>query len=139
MKFDEEKAKNLFLEAFGEISPADAVEVHNIWAREEYPDNEIFENGEDFLNEFFRTPYDAVTAAQFGNYRCTDDWVWLNAFANLESDSFTPRVIDEELLADWYIDQHWAELPPAFWEFCEYMDAAGDDEEGDENDDATEK
>ena len=114
------------------------MEVHNIWAWEECPDDEIYENGEDFLNKFFRTPYDAVTAAQFGNYRCTDDWVWFNAPANLESDSFTPRAIDERLLADWYMDQHWLKLPSAFWEFCEYMDTTGDDED-DENDAAAER
>lgn len=46
---------------------------------------EYFENDEYFINEFFKTPAEAVRAAYYGDYNYCDDYVHFNAYGNLDS------------------------------------------------------
>lgn len=131
MKFSEKKAKELFLEAWNDLTESESVEVYNIFARENYYE-EIYENSDDLINELFRTPYEALCAGLYGSYTPSQKLCWFNGYANLESSDFLPPFVDENELATWYIDQHWDELPSVFCDFCEYMNAAGDEEDDDE-------
>lgn len=50
-----------------------------------YPDDEIFSNDEDFLNEYFSTHSEAVRAAFYGDYKYNHKYVRFDGYANLES------------------------------------------------------
>ena len=81
---------------------------------------------------------DAVRAASYGNYRYYDDWVWFNAYGNLESGDYEEHLPlhDGEEMAEWYINNHdeakYFEEMSEFYEACEMGD--DDDEEDDEGD-----
>lgn len=48
---------------------------------------EYYENDEDFLNEHFSSPAEAIRAAQYGHYSFGDEYVRFNAYGNLVSKS----------------------------------------------------
>ena len=81
--------KELFLEVFESISFPLKVSLWNMYAREENPDEEIYDNDEDFFNTFYEgKPADAVRAASYGDYRYYDDYVWFNGYGNLVSANY---------------------------------------------------
>lgn len=48
---------------------------------------EVFTNDEDFFDNYFVKPHDAVRAVYYGEYNYTDDYVKFNGYGNLESTS----------------------------------------------------
>jgi hypothetical protein len=62
------------------------VNIHNTFCQENnYGDDIIEFNDDEFFEVHFTKPIDAVRAAQFGEYNFTDTFVKFNGYANLES------------------------------------------------------
>ena len=104
-------------------------------------ENVIESNDEDFFNLFFEgKPMEAVRAASYGHYNYADDWVWFNAYGNLESGDYEEQLPlrDGEEMAEWYIDNYdevsYVDGMEDFCEACENGDD-DDDDEGEEEDD----
>lgn len=73
-------------EWFDELTTADQVEAHNIYAREQSSDDEIHSNDDDFFNTYFENrTLEAVRAVCYGEYKYTDEYVVFNGYGNLES------------------------------------------------------
>lgn len=76
--------------------------------------DQIYYNDEDFLDEFFSTPTEAVRAVYYGDYKYSDRYVKFNGYGNLDSADFLDDFIylfelidnlkDGEYLLDEYND-----------------------------------
>ena len=139
----QEKLIELFVECYNNCSLNAKITIHNTYERENgygY-ENVIESNDEDFFNLFFEgKPMEAVRAAFYGNYRYCDEWVWFNAYGNLEGGDYEDQLPlhDGEEMAEWFI-AHYDEVDYItemgdFCEACENGDDDDDDEE-EENDD----
>lgn len=95
--------EDVFMECWGSCDTATNVEIWNKYARNNDPNNEIFENGEDFFNTYYYgKPMDAVRAVSYGEYSFTDTYVWNNGYGNLDSsDYYSDMPIDEYALLDY--------------------------------------
>lgn len=59
---------------------------YNDFLRENnYSDDEIFYNDEDFFNTFFSSPLEAVRASCYGDYNYNDNFVKFDGYGNLDS------------------------------------------------------
>ena len=65
--------------------------------------SKIYKNGSEFLDSFFRSPSDAVSAIEEGNYHSYDDYVIFNSYGILESFNYWQNCygINENILANW--------------------------------------
>lgn len=75
----------IFAKCFADLETSEKVALHNYYVTM-YDDacgNEIFENSEDFINERFPTPYDAINS--IGRYNINDDWAWIDDLGKLYS------------------------------------------------------
>lgn len=130
--FNKKKAIELFIEAWNNIPLEGKISIHNTYCSENNYERKIFSNEDDFINEHFSTPAEAVRAAVFGHYSYGDDYVWFNGYANLESGSFenTLPLTNVQELAEWFVSDinYLYEMS----DFIEYM------ENGDENDEEEE-
>ena len=140
---NKDKLIKLFVECYNNCDLRSKVAIHNTYERENGYDYEkvIEVNDEDFFNLFFEgKPMEAVRAASYGHYNYADDWVWFNAYGNLESGDYEGELPlhDGEEMAEWYIDNYdevsYVEEMRDFCEACENGDD-DDDDEGEENDD----
>lgn len=61
------------------------IQFHNDYCDREGSEDQIYENNGDFFDLFFSKPIDAVRAAQYGDYRYTDNFVRFDGYGNLES------------------------------------------------------
>lgn len=61
-----------------------------------YCDDRVFDNDDDFLNEMFTSPSEAVAAALYGNYSYTDEFVKFDGYANLESGNYLTDLVDKD-------------------------------------------
>lgn len=136
-----DKLIELFVECYYYCDLRSKIEIHNIYVRENNFSYEgvIERNDEDFFNLFFEgDPMEAVRASFYGNYHYYDDWVWFNAYGNLESgdDEEHLPLRDAEEMAEWYINNYdetkYFEEMSEFHEACEMGDEDEDDEEDDE-------
>ena len=108
---NEEKLVELFVEGYETCELSSKIEIHNIYIRETNGGcgYEIESNDEDFFNTFFEgKPMEAVRASYYGDFRYNDDFVWLNAYGNLESGDNEEEIplCDAEEMAEWYIDNY---------------------------------
>ena len=108
---NEEKLVELFVEGYETCELSSKIEIHNIYIRETNGGcgYEIESNDEDFFNTFFEgKPMEAVRASYYGDFRYNDDWVWFNAYGNLESGDNEEELplCDAEEMAEWYIDNY---------------------------------
>lgn len=132
-----DKLIELFVECYDNCDLRSKIEIHNIYVRENNfsYEGEIERNDEDFFNLFFEgKPMEAVRASFYGKYHYYDDWVWFNAYGNLESGDYEEQLPlrDAEEMAEWYINNHdeakYFEEMVDFYEACENGD--NEDEEG---------
>ena len=140
----QEKLIELFVECYNNCGLNAKITIHNTYERENgygY-ENVIERNDEDFFNLFFEgKPMEAVRATFFGDYRYADDWVWFNAYGNLNSGDYEEQLPlrDGEEMAEWYIDNYdevrYFEEMVDVCEACENGDDEDEDDEGEENDD----
>lgn len=76
------------------------VNYHNIYARKNASDDEIYNNDEDFFLTFFGSKImDAIRAISYGEYKYNDDYVMFNGYANLESFDYPGGRIDKVSIA----------------------------------------
>lgn len=120
---NKEKLIELFIEAFDNLGCADdIVKVHNIYTRENYPDDEVFDNDDEFCDEHFDKPSEVVRAISFGRYKYGDKYVWFTGSGNLRSsDDVDDMPMDSaRTMGEWFIDE-WNEVSgiEEFSEFCE--------------------
>jgi len=78
------------------------IEIHNEYCSQYDMDNYIWSNDEHFFTEMFDGRIDeAVRAVCYGEYHYTDNYVWFNGYANLESGNYTNNMpIDINEIAD---------------------------------------
>lgn len=106
---NKEKLIELFVEAFDNLdSASDIVKIHNIYANENNSEDEVFENNDEFLDEYFEKPSQAVRAAMFGKYNYGDKYVWVNFCGNLKSSDYVEDmpIGDVKSMAMWFIDNY---------------------------------
>lgn len=133
-----DKLIELFVECYDNCNLRSKIEIHNIYVRENNfsYEGEIESNDEDFFNLFFEgKPMEAVRASFYGKYHYYDDWVWFNAYGNLESgdDEEELPLRDAEEMAEWCIDNYdEVSYVDGMEDFCEACEM-GDDDEGDED------
>lgn len=81
---------------------------YNEWVCENnYSDDEIFYNDEDFFNTFFyNNPMEAARVSFYGDYRFNDEYVRFNAYGNLDSADYLDELTDmkEEYWTSWIDD-----------------------------------
>ena len=132
-----DKLIKLFMECYEDCDLRSKITIHNTYERENGYDYEkvIESNDEDFFNLFFEgKPMEAVRASFYGKYHYYDDWVWFNAYGNLESGDYEEQLPlrDAEEMAEWYINNYYEtnyfEEMVDFYEACENGD--NEDEEG---------
>lgn len=83
------------------LTTDELVNVWNDYAREAYPDDEIYFNDEEFFNVYFEGKVlEAVRAVSYGEYRYTDEYVIFNGYGNLETFNDPSNHIDMQLLVD---------------------------------------
>ncbi|MEX0597374.1 MAG: hypothetical protein WD512_12845 [Candidatus Paceibacterota bacterium] len=77
------------------LSADELVDIHNHYCREaNYPDDEIYENGEDFFSTYFLQAYDAIRAISYGDYEYLHEYVKFNGYANLDTTNNPSKWID---------------------------------------------
>jgi hypothetical protein len=71
------------------LEDLDERQVFDLWnnyARENNPDDEIFDNDEDFFDTFFSgRVMEAIRSISYGDYTYSHDYVKFNGYGNLES------------------------------------------------------
>lgn len=68
---------------------------YNDFLRENnYSDDEIFYNDEDFFNTFFSSPLEAVRASYYGDYNYNDNFVKFDGYGNLDSADYLDDLMD---------------------------------------------
>lgn len=90
-------------------------------------DDRVYENGEDFFDTYFNSPYEAVLSAKLGDWRDCDVYVAFDGYANVVSFDYWD---DENSPIDVYILTNWLLENPE--KAAEYgiEDDDEDDEEG---------
>lgn len=98
----EDYLKDLIQEHIEDTYFFDLIESYNEYlSKNAY--EEIYINDEDFFQMFFESPYEAVRATQYGDYKYNDDFVRFNGYGNLESYSLVE--LEREIKEDTsYID-----------------------------------
>lgn len=76
------------------------IQLHNDHCDREGFEDQIYENNGDFFDLFFDKPIDAVRAAQYGDYRYTDNFVKFDGYGNLESTDEPLEWVDFDALED---------------------------------------
>lgn len=134
---NEKKVIELFIQGWDEVSTDTKIAINNEYCRENGYENEIFGNTDDFLDEMFSSPSEAIKAVSYGEYCCSDDYVWFNGYSNLESGSFESNLPleDARTLAEWYVEDN-NNIPDVyieeFTELYDYLENDGDDEDEDD-------
>lgn len=135
---NEKKVVELFIQGWDEVSTDTKIAISNEYCRENGYENEIFENTDDFLDEMFSSPSEAVRATSYGEYSFSSDYVWFNGNGNLESGSFESDLPleDARTLAEWYVEDN-SNIPyvyiEEFTDLYEYLENDGDEEDEDED------
>ena len=134
----DKKLIDLFVECWNECETSEKVAVHNAYARENCPDDEVFENDEEFFNLFFEgKPFEAVRSAFFGHYEYSHNYVWFNGYANLDSSDYEEDMpmTDAETMAEWFIE-HYDEIDyiSSMGEFCDACENGFDEDEEESED-----
>lgn len=136
--FSKNKAIELFVEAWNDIPLEDKISIHNSYCVVNNYEYEIFSNEDDFINEYFSTPAEAVKAAVFGHYSYGDDYVWFNGYANIESGSFedTLPLTSAQELAEWFVkNENYSDIDylDEMSDFIEYMENRDENDEEEED------
>lgn len=95
------------MEEINNMTNADAIGAWNECAQEMgYDDNVICNNGPEFIDMMYDSPYDAILAVEYGHYSSGDEYATINGCGNLESFNYwtDSDIIDTNFLADWLMD-----------------------------------
>lgn len=104
----DEKLKEMLINQMYEMDAEELMYLWNEYAYDCCPDDVIYENEEDVINDVFGRPSDAIKAAYFGDYTFSDPWFYFNGYGNLQSVySLTEdnnSIVYLEELTDWLIE-----------------------------------
>lgn len=104
----DEKLKEMLINQMYEMGEDDVMYIWNDYAYDCRPDDVIYENNEDVLNELFSRPSDAIHAIYFGDYTFNDPYFYFNGYANIQSVYSLIRdknsIVYLSELADWLIE-----------------------------------
>jgi hypothetical protein len=104
----DEKLKEMLINQMDEMDEEDVLYIWNDYAYDCRPDDVIYENDEDVLNELFSRPSDAIRAIYYGDYTFNDPYFYFNGYANIQSVysliSDTNSIVSLSELADWLIE-----------------------------------
>lgn len=104
----DEKLKEMLINQMYEMDEDEIMYLWNDYAYECRPDDVIYENTEDVLNELFSRPSDAIRAIYFGDYTFNDPYFYFNGYANIQSVYSlirdTNSIVSLKELADWLIE-----------------------------------
>lgn len=116
------------------------ISIWNNYCSEQNMDDYIYNNDEDFFNEMFEKPDDAVRAVCYGFYEYTDAYVIFNGYGNLVSFEIydAKKYINFDTLADYIMDNDCREIQEVWLEdisanFVEYFNTKFDDLKIDED------
>lgn len=80
------------------------VNIWNWYCSYQNMDDYVYNNDDDFFETYFEgRPGEAVRAVLFGHYNYNDDWVWFNGYANLDSSSTLPDIVDIDEVIGWIV------------------------------------
>lgn len=104
----DEKLKEMLINQMNEMSEDEIMYLWNDYAYACNPDDAIYENDADELNELFRRPSDAIRAIYFGDYTFNDPYFYFNGYANIQSVynliRDTNSIVSLSELADWLLE-----------------------------------
>lgn len=104
----DEKLKEMLINQMYEMDEDEIMYLWNDYAYDCRPDDVIYENNEDVLNELFSRPSDAIHAIYFGDYTFNDPYFYFNGYANIQSVYSLIRdknsIVYLSELADWLIE-----------------------------------
>ena len=136
---NKDKLVELFVDGYENCELSSKIAIHNTYIRETNCscDGEIERNDEDFFDTFFAgKPMEAVRASFYGDFHYNDDWVWFDAYGNLESGNFEDQLPlrDAEEMAEWYIE-HYEEVEyiTEMGDFCDACEEGENEEEESED------
>lgn len=76
------------------------IQYHNEYCdRNNYAEDEIFNNDDEFFEMYFSDTFSAIRATQYGNYSYSDNYVVFNGQANLDTSNKPTDFIDYDALA----------------------------------------
>lgn len=123
---DKNKLVEIFKKCWNECDLGDKIDINNMYCRENSYENEIYDNDEEFFENFFSgNPMEAVRAVLFGKFHFNHPYIWFNGYGNLETSEFEDELplCDEDDMADWYIDNYEdIDYIDAMKEFCNACD-----------------
>ena len=104
----DEKLKEMLINQMYEMDEEEIMYLWNDYAYDCRPDDVIYENKEDVLNDLFSCPSDAIREIYFGDYTFNDPWFYFNGYGNIQSVYSLIRDKDSIVylseLADWLIE-----------------------------------
>lgn len=104
----DEKLKEMLINQMYEMDEEDVLYIWNDYAYDCRPDDVIYENEEDVLNDLFSRPSDAIRAIYFGDYTFNDPWFYFDGYGNIQSVCSLIRdknsIVYLSELADWLIE-----------------------------------
>lgn len=104
----DEKLKEMLINQMYEMDEEDVLYIWNDYAYDCRPDDVIYENEEDVLNDLFSRPSDAIHAIYFGDYTFNDPWFYFDGYGNIQSVYSLIRdknsIVYLSELADWLIE-----------------------------------
>lgn len=100
MKTEVIKTEQAIREYIDGLSDSELVKLHNEYCREQnYSDDEIYTNDEDFFNTYFEgKTLEAVRAVCFGEYEYQNEYVKFNGYGNLESFNDPEPHVDKDAI-----------------------------------------
>lgn len=104
------------------------MQVNNVYCQHNnYPDDEIYNNDEEFFDTFFQKSIDAVRAVSYGSYNYSHDYVSFNGNGNLDSYDYldTNNLVDTVVRVATHIAEN--------EELYSFLDLSDIDEEDDED------
>lgn len=100
----------------------DIIPLWNEYCVDVCSNDTIYNNDEEFFNEHFSDPYEAIRCAFNGDYSYTSDYVKFDGYGNLESISFMSDAIEYDELAKWYLEYYEDECEEWFDELYEELE-----------------
>ena len=80
------KTREQIKDAIKMMTDNDIMELNNIFCElENYIDNYIYINDDEFFNLFFQERIDIARAVQYGDYNISHEYVKFNGYGNLET------------------------------------------------------
>jgi hypothetical protein len=92
------------IDALKNMSDEQLIDLWNEYCSEDSSDDHISILNEDFIDEHFARPSEAVRAATAGKFNWADAYVYLDGYANLQTFDYTDSdesPIDFDALFDW--------------------------------------